>query len=170
MRSVPRRSRLRSQEAITPAREALCGKIRHHGVSNFGRRDLEEWVALAGGNSLAVNQVLYNLATRGIEWDLVPWCRERGVAIMAYTPLGHGRMLGHSSLVEIARRRAATPAQVALAWLLHRDGTIVIPKAASPEHVRENRGAADLVLLAEDLALIDRAFPPPRRKTALGMG
>jgi diketogulonate reductase-like aldo/keto reductase len=146
------------------------GKIRHHGVSNFDRRDLEEWVGLAGGSTVAADQVLYNLATRGIEWDLVPWCRERGVAIMAYTPLGHGRMLGNASLVEIARRHGATPAQVALAWLLQRNGTIVIPKAAHPEHVRENRGAADLTLSAEDLALIDRALPPPRRKSALGMG
>jgi diketogulonate reductase-like aldo/keto reductase len=146
------------------------GKIRHHGVSNFDRRDIEEWTALAGGDSVAADQVLYNLTTRGVEWDLVPWCRERGVAIMAYTPLGHGRVLADPALAEIARRHAATPAQVALAWLLWQDGTIVIPKAARPEHVRENRGAADIVLSAEDLAAIDRAFPPPRRKSALGMG
>jgi diketogulonate reductase-like aldo/keto reductase len=146
------------------------GKIRHHGVSNFDRRDLEEWAALTGGGALAADQVLYNLATRGIEWDLAPWCRERGVTVMAYTPLGHGRMRGDPSLAEIARRHAATPSQVALAWLLDRGGTIVIPKAARHEHVRENRGAADLLLSAEDLTLIDRAFPPPRRKSALGIG
>ena len=146
------------------------GKIRHHGVSNFDRRGLEEWRALAGGAAVAANQVLYNLATRGIEWDLMPWCRDHGVAIMAYTPLGHGRMLANQSLVAIARRYGATPAQVALAWLLRQAGTIVIPKAARPAHVRENRGAADLALTAEDLDAIDRAFPPPRRSTALGMG
>jgi diketogulonate reductase-like aldo/keto reductase len=151
-------------------RLARDGKIRHHGVSNFDRRSLEEWRALAGGSGVAAYQVLYNLATRGIEWDLVPWCREHGVAIMAYTPLGHGRMLTDPSLVEVARRHGATPAQVALAWLLRRAGTIVIPKAARPEHVRENRGAADIVLSAEDLAAIDRAFPPPRRGSALGIG
>jgi diketogulonate reductase-like aldo/keto reductase len=151
-------------------RLARDGKIRHHGVSNFDRRGLEEWRALAGGAAVAADQVLYNLATRGIEWDLVPWCREHGVAIMAYTPLGHGRMLADTSLVEIARRHGATPAQVALAWLLHRAGTIVIPKAARLDHVRENRGAADIVLSADDLAAIDRAFPPPRRPTALGIG
>jgi diketogulonate reductase-like aldo/keto reductase len=149
---------------------ARDGKIRHHGVSNFDRRGLEEWRALAGGSGVAANQVLYNLATRGIEWDLVPWCRERNVAIMAYTPLGHGRMLTDSSLVEVARRHGATPAQVALAWLLRRAGTIVIPKAARLEHVRENRGAADIALSAEDLAAIDQAFPPPRRSSALGIG
>jgi diketogulonate reductase-like aldo/keto reductase len=151
-------------------RLARDGKIRHHGVSNFDRRGLEEWQALAGGAAVAADQVLYNLATRGIEWDLVPWCRECGVAIMAYTPLGHGRMLADPSLVEIARRHAATPAQVALAWLLSRAGTIVIPKAARADHVRENRGAADIVLSAEDLAAIDRAFPPPRRNSPLGIG
>ena len=150
-------------------RLARDGKIRHHGVSNFDRRGLEEWRALAGGSAVAADQVLYNLATRGIEWDLVPWCREHGVAVMAYTPLGHGRMLADPSLIEIARRDGATPAQVALAWLLSRAGTIVIPKAARLDHVRENRGAADIVLSAEDIAAIDRAFPPPRRGP-LGIG
>jgi diketogulonate reductase-like aldo/keto reductase len=151
-------------------RLARDGKIRHHGVSNFDRRGLEEWRALAGGTAVAADQVLYNLATRGVEWDLVPWCREHGVAIMAYTPLGHRRMLADPSLADIARRHGGTPAQVALAWLLRRAGTIVIPKAARLEHVRENRGAADLVLGAEDLAAIDRAFPPPRGQSALGIG
>ncbi len=149
---------------------ARDGKIRHHGVSNFDRRDLEEWRALAGGAAVAADQVLYNLATRSIEWDLVPWCREHGVAIMAYTPLGHGRMLADPDLVEIARRHGATPAQVALAWLMRRAGTIVIPKAARPEHVRENRGAADIALSADDLAAIDRSFPAPRRSSPLGIG
>jgi diketogulonate reductase-like aldo/keto reductase len=151
-------------------RLARDGKIRYHGVSNFDRRDLEEWAALAGGASLVADQVLYNLATRGIEWNLRPWCRERGIAIMAYTPLGHGRMLVEPSLAEVARRHAASPAQVALAWLLHQGDTVVIPKAARAEHVRENRGAADLRLSAEDLALIDRTFPPPRRESPLGIG
>jgi diketogulonate reductase-like aldo/keto reductase len=146
------------------------GKIRHHGVSNFDRRDIEEWTALAGGETVATDQVLYNLTTRSIEWDLVPWCRERGIPIMAYTPLGHGRMLANPALAEIGRRHSATAAQVALAWLLQRDGTIVIPKASRAEHVRENRGAADLVLSAADLVMIDEAFPPPRRKSALGIG
>jgi diketogulonate reductase-like aldo/keto reductase len=145
------------------------GKIRYHGVSNFDRSDMAEWVALKGGEAVAADQVLYNLARRGPEWDLLPWCRERGVAIMAYTPLGQGSMLRHRTLAEIARRRRATPAQVALAWLLRRDGTIVIPKAARPEHVRENRGALDVALTGEDLAALDRAFPPPKSRSALGM-
>ncbi|MGH7068377.1 MAG: aldo/keto reductase, partial [Acetobacteraceae bacterium] len=133
------------------------GKIRYHGVSNFDRRDLEAWSALDGGSTVAADQVLYNLATRGVEWDLVPWCRERGVAIMAYTPLGQGGMLGNRTLGELARRRGASPAQVALAWLLRQEGTIVIPKAARPEHMRENCGALDLELAAEDVAALDSA-------------
>jgi diketogulonate reductase-like aldo/keto reductase len=145
------------------------GKIRYHGVSNFDRADMAEWVALKGGETVAADQVLYNLSHRGPEWDLVPWCRERGIAIMAYTPLGQGRMLGNRGLAEIARRRGATPAQIALAWLLREDGTIVIPKASRPEHVRENRGALEVALTEEDLAALDRAFPPPKGRSALGM-
>jgi diketogulonate reductase-like aldo/keto reductase len=145
------------------------GKIRHHGVSNFDRADMAEWVGLSGGETVAADQVLYNLSRRGPEWDLVPWCRERGIAIMAYTPLGQGRMLGNPALAEIARRSGATPAQIALAWLLRQEGTIVIPKASRPEHVRENRGALDIALTEEDLTALDRAFPPPKGKSSLGM-
>jgi diketogulonate reductase-like aldo/keto reductase len=145
------------------------GKIRYHGVSNFDRADMAEWVGSQGGKTVAADQVLYNLSRRGPEWELLPWCRERSVAIMAYTPLGQGRMLRDRTLAEVARRREATPAQVALAWLLRQDGGIVIPKAARPEHVRENRGALGVALTAEDLAALDRAFPPPKGKSALGM-
>jgi len=145
------------------------GKIRHHGVSNFDRADMAEWAALQGGDTVAADQVLYNLTRRGPEWDLAPWCRERQVAMMAYTPLGTGGMLGNPALREIARQRGATPAQIALAWLLRQDGTIVIPKASRPEHVRENRGALDVRLTEQDLSAIDRAFPPPKGKSRLGM-
>jgi diketogulonate reductase-like aldo/keto reductase len=145
------------------------GKIRHHGVSNFDRTDMAEWLALKGGDTVAADQVLYNLGRRDPEWDLVPWCREHRVAIMAYTPLGTGGMLGNPVLTEIARRRGATPAQIALAWLLRQESTIVIPKASRPEHARENRGALDVSLPQEDLAALDRAFPPPKGKAPLGM-
>jgi diketogulonate reductase-like aldo/keto reductase len=144
------------------------GKIRHCGVSNFDRADMAEWVALKGGETVAADQVLYNLSRRGPEWDLLPWCRERGIAIMAYTPLGAGSLLRDRTLAEVARRRNATPAQVALAWLLRPQGTIVIPKAARLEHVRDNRGALDVVLTEEDFAALDRAFPPPKGKISLG--
>jgi len=145
------------------------GKIRHHGVSNFDRGDMEEWVALRGEETVAADQVLYNLGRRGPEWDLVPWCREHGIAIMAYTPLGQGSMLGNRGLAEIARRRDTTPAQIALAWLLRQEGTIVIPKASRAAHVRENRGALDVELTEDDLAALDRAFPPPKGRSSLGV-
>ena len=141
------------------------GKIRYHGVSNFDRSDMAQWVALSGGEGVAADQVLYNLSHRGPEWDLLPWCRERGVAVMAYTPLGQGGMLRHQTLAEIARRRRATSAQIALAWLLRQAGTIVIPKAAHPEHVLENRGALDIALTEA----LDRTFPPPKDKGASGI-
>ena len=145
------------------------GKIRHYGVSNFDRGDMEEWVALRGEETVAADQVLYNLSRRGPEWDLVPWCREHGVAVMAYTPLGQGSMLGNRGLAEIARRRGKTPAQIALAWLLRQEGTIVIPKASRAAHVRENRGALDVELTEDDLVALDRAFPPPKGRSPLGM-
>jgi diketogulonate reductase-like aldo/keto reductase len=146
------------------------GKIRHHGVSNFDRRDMEEWVKISGGETVASNQILYNLTRRGPEWEVIPWCRQRNISIMAYSPIEQGRMLGQSALAAVAARHpGATPAQVALAWLLGRDGMIVIPKAGNKEHVRENAGALDLKLTDQDLADLDKSFPPPKGRTALGM-
>jgi diketogulonate reductase-like aldo/keto reductase len=151
------------------ARLKRDGKIRHHGVSNFDVGDLQEWTALAGGEGVAANQILYNLQHRAPEWGLIPWCRERRIAIMAYTPLGQGSFLGNRTLGEIAARHTATPAHVALAWLLRQDGMIVIPKATQLAHVRDNRGAISVKLTDADLAALDRAFPPPKGKTPLGM-
>ena len=155
------------------ARLQRDGKIRHHGVSNFNIDEMREWVGLAGGSTggqtVAANQILYNLSRRGPEWELIPWCRERGIAIMAYTPLEQGRILGNRALQEVAARHGATAAQVALAWLLRQDGMMVIPKATTQQHVRDNRGAAELRLTADDLAALDRAFPPPEGGTPLGM-
>jgi diketogulonate reductase-like aldo/keto reductase len=151
------------------ARLKRDGKIRHHGVSNFNTDDMREWVAIADGETVASNQILYNLGRRGPQYELIPWCRERGITIMAYTPLDQGRILANKTLGEVAARHGASAAQVALAWLLRQDGMIVIPKATSQEHVRDNRGAVDLALDAGDLAALDRAFPPPKGRTALGM-
>jgi diketogulonate reductase-like aldo/keto reductase len=151
------------------ARLQRGGKIRHHGVSNFNTDDMKEWVSLSGGDTVASNQILYNLSRRGPEFELIPWCRERRISIMAYSPLEQGRMLGNRGLQQVAQRYNATPAQVALAWLLRQDGMIMIPKATRPEHVRENRAALDLRLADEDLAALDRAFPPPKGRTPLGM-
>ncbi len=149
-----------------------AGKIRRFGVSNFDVVDLEEAAALRGGTDVAANQVLYNLEHRGIEWDLLGWCRRHGIPVMAYSPLGSSprnvkRLLGTASLQAVARRHDATPAQVALAWALRRDDVYVIPKAATQAHVRENRRALDMELSAEDLAELDGAFPPPSRKIPL---
>ncbi|MGC2414962.1 MAG: aldo/keto reductase [Stellaceae bacterium] len=146
------------------------GKIRHHGVSNFDTKDMQEWIGLAGGESVVANQILYNLGRRGPQFELIPWCREQGIAIMAYTPLDQGRILGNRALGEVALRHRASPAQVALAWLLGQDGMIVIPKATNLEHVRDNCGALNLALDTQDLAALDRAFPPPKGRTSLGMG
>lgn len=145
------------------------GKIRHWGVSNFDTDDMKELFALPGGDACATNQVLYNLKRRRIEYDLVPWCRSRKIPIMAYSPIEQGRLLNAAVLKAVAERHEATPAQIALAWLLRQTGTIVIPKATSPQHVRENRAALDLQLTTDDLAALDRAFPPPHKKYALEM-
>ena len=145
-----------------------AGKIRAYGVSNFDCDDMADAIAVPPA-TVATNQVLYNLRHRGIEHDLLPWCRERGIPLMAYSPVEQGELLGHSSLRAIATRHDATPAQVALAWLLRNDDVIVIPKASELSHVRENHAAADLVLDADDVAALDAAFPPPQEKVALAM-
>jgi diketogulonate reductase-like aldo/keto reductase len=111
--------------------------------------------------------VLYNLTRRGIEHDLLPWCRARGLHVTAYSPIEQGRLLGAPALAEVAARRGATPAQVALAWVLRQPGVTAIPKAGTVAHVEENRAALDLTLAPEDLAALDRAFPPPRQKVPL---
>lgn len=158
------------EETIRGFEDLLAaGCIRHWGVSNFDRAEMEETFAIAGGAACVANQVLYNLSRRGIEHELIDWCRRRDVAIMAYSPIEQGRILSHPELKRVAQRHRATPAQVALAWILREKGVIAIPKAGTPEHVRENRAALDLDLTAEDHAALDRAFPPPRGPTPLEM-
>jgi diketogulonate reductase-like aldo/keto reductase len=146
-----------------------AGKIRQHGVSNFDTEDMAAWAKLPGGKSAATDQVIYNLSRRGIEWELLPWCRKHHIPVMAYSPVDQGSLLGKRGLKQIAARRGVTPAQVALAWLLHQEGVVAIPKAARPEHVRENRAALDLELTAEELSELDRAFPPPKSAQPLQM-
>jgi diketogulonate reductase-like aldo/keto reductase len=159
-------------EAFVRLREQ--GKIGDFGVSNFDTGDMEEAAALPGGALIATDQVLYNLTRRGIEWDLLPWCRERRMPLMAYSPLEsnpqeQGRLLGDPQLAAVARRHGVTPARVALAWVLRQEGVVVIPKAVRPQHVRDNCAALDLVLTPEDLAQLDAAFPAPRRRQPLAM-
>jgi diketogulonate reductase-like aldo/keto reductase len=138
-----------------------AGKIRYWGVSNFDVPDLEELRSLPGGREVATDQVLYNLSRRGIEWRLLFWCRELGLPIMAYSPIEQGRLLRNPVLQRVAARHGATAAQVALAWVLRHADVIAIPRAGNPAHVEENRGALDLRLTEQDLAELDRAFPPP---------
>jgi diketogulonate reductase-like aldo/keto reductase len=161
-------------EAFVRLREQ--GKIGDFGVSNFDLDDMLEAAALPGGELVASNQVLYNLTQRGVEWELLPWCRERRIPLMAYSPLEsnpqeQGSLLGNPQLAAVARRHGVSPARVALAWLLRQEDVAVIPKAVRPEHVRDNRAALELapLLTAEDLAQLDAGFPAPRRRRPLAM-
>lgn len=146
------------------------GKIRFWGVSNLDLSEMEEIAALPDGAHCATDQVLYNAETRGIEFDLLPWCRARHMPIMAYSPVGQGgKLLRSPALTAVARRHRVTPAQVAIAWTLRDDDVISIPKASDPEHVRQNAAAGELVLGKDDLAEIDTRHPPPKRKQSLGI-
>ncbi|MGH7212948.1 MAG: aldo/keto reductase [Acetobacteraceae bacterium] len=165
------RGSVRLAETVA-AFEALhaAGKIRFWGVSNLDAGDMEELTKVSGGGGCATDQVLYNPGERGIEFDLIPWCRARSMPLMAYSPVGQGgAMLRSRALVDVARRHGATPAQVAIAWGLRHPDVISIPKAADVAHVRENAAAASITLSTEDLAEIDATFPPPRRKKGLAI-
>ena len=144
------------------------GKIRHWGVSNLDADEMAELAAVPGGGACAGNQVLYNLSRRGIEWDLLPWCREHGMPVMAYSPIEQGRLPTGGVLGALARKHGCTAFQLALAWVLAQPGVLAIPKAARIEHVEANAAALDLALSPEDLAAIDREFQPPMRKRPLG--
>jgi len=146
-----------------------AGKIRHFGVSNLDLSDMDEWWKVAGGRACAANQLLYNLSRRGIEWDLLPWLRERRVPVMAYSPIEQGRLLGDRKLAGFAQRHGVTPSQAALAWLLQKDGVIVIPKTGRRERLKENLGALGTPLDAAQLAELNRLFPPPQRAQPLEM-
>ena len=146
------------------------GKIRRWGVSNFDVEDMKELLATENVSACAANQVLYNLENREIESGLLPWSQRNKIPIMAYSPVGHGRgLLNNSTLNEIAKRKDATAAQVALAWVLRQPDVIAIPKASDQRHVRQNAQSLEIELTKEDLAEIDRAFPPPKSKEPLPM-
>src|ERR1700687_257775 len=146
-----------------------AGKIRYWGVSNFDVVDMIELWKLDGGANVATDQVLYNLTRRGIEYDLMPWCRNRNIPIMAYSPIEQGRLLDDRELRHVAARHNATPAQVARAWVLRQDGVVAIPTAASIAHVREDYAALELHLTGEYLTALDRAFPAPTEAMPLAM-
>ncbi|PBB69395.1 oxidoreductase [Mesorhizobium sp. WSM4312] len=162
--SVPLAETVEAFEALKKA-----GKIRHWGVSNFDTEDMEDLAGLPDGGNVQTNQVLYNLVRRGPEFDLAPWSRRRGIPLMAYSPVEQGALARNARLDAVAARRNATAAQIALAWVMHQEGVIAIPKASSQEHVRQNFAALHIELTGEDLADLDRAFPPPTRRRGLEM-
>lgn len=148
------------------------GKIGRWGVSNLDYDDMQELWRVEGGAACATNQVLYHLASRGIEYDLLPWCQQQAMPVMAYCPLAQaGRLrsglMNHPVVNEIACDHHATAAQILLAWVISHQGVIAIPKAASVEHVKENAGALDITLTAQELLKLERAFPAPAHKTPL---
>ena len=158
-------------EETVAAFEALkrAGKIRHWGVSNFDTDAMEQLWRTPGGQAAQVNQVLYNLGERGIEWDLRPWLGERRVPVMAYSPFDQGRLLRSAPLVSFARHKGMTPAQVAIAWLLAQDGVIAIPKTGNAQRLRENAAALERPLTPTEREDLDRLFPPPDGPSALAM-
>jgi diketogulonate reductase-like aldo/keto reductase len=151
--------------------EALrrAGKIRHWGVSNLDLADMQELWAIAGGRHAAANQLLYNLAHRGIEWDLMPWLHRHHVAVMAYSPIDQARLLRHRKLGVMAERVGRTPAQLALAWLLSRPGVIAIPKTSHRDRMRENAAVLSRPLTKAEAEELDRLFAPPSGPAPLAM-
>jgi diketogulonate reductase-like aldo/keto reductase len=146
-----------------------AGKIRHYGVSNLDLSDLRELWPLPGGTAVATNQLLYNLARRGIEWELLPWLRERRIPIMAYSPFEQGRLLRDSRLNEFSRRHGMTPVETALSWLLSHRDVVAIPKTGRRGRLRENVAALARDLTPAQLVELDRLFPPPARARPLEM-
>jgi diketogulonate reductase-like aldo/keto reductase len=146
-----------------------AGKIRNWGVSNFDVDDLDALARVPNAQACVSNQVLYHLASRGIEWELLPYCRSAEVMVMAYSPLGQGPLLKKPALQAVAAKHAVTAAAIALAWVLRQANVVTIPKASKEEHVRANLKALEVVLDAEDLAALDRAFHPPKGGTPLQM-
>ncbi len=145
------------------------GKIRHYGVSNFDKGELEELWQAPGGKDFQTNQLLYNLVRRGVEWETLPWMRERGIPTMAYSPLEQARLLKDPKLSGFARDHGMTPAQAALRWLLAQNDVIVIPKTTSPDRLKENIAALDRQLTPDEIAELDKLFPPPKSRRPLEM-
>jgi diketogulonate reductase-like aldo/keto reductase len=162
--SVPLEETVEGFEALRRA-----GKIRHWGVSNFDTADMEELMEVPGGDACATNQILYNVARRGGEFDLLPWLRARNMPTMAYSPVDHARLPKRSPLDDLADARGVSVFQVALAWVLRQPEVFAIPKAGSVEHVRDNYRALELQLSADECAAIDAYFRPPRSKRPLEM-
>jgi len=163
--AVPLRETVRGFEQLQTR-----GLIRHWGVSNFDLADLQELASLPGGAACAANQVWYSLGRRGVEFDLLPWQAQRQMPLMAYSPIDQGALTEHAGLATLAERLGRTPGQLALAWTLAHPGVVSIPKSSDSLRLHQNLQAARWMLSAEDLAALDRLFPPPRRKQALAVG
>ncbi len=146
------------------------GLIRHWGVSNFDLADMRELMAMPGGSDCSANQVWYSLTRRGVEFDLLPWQRQRQMPLMAYSPIDQGALAGHAPLAALAARRGLCAAQLALAWALAQAGVMAIPKSSQAPHLQHNWQAAALRLSPEELAELDRLFAPPRRRQPLAVG
>ena len=145
------------------------GKIVDWGVSNFDADDMAELKRVGDGDRCAANQVLYHLGSRGIEWQLLPDSQRAGIPIMAYCPLGQGELIGHPAIVQLADKHAVAPSAIALAFLLAKPGILAIPKSSHAERVKDFATAREVKLDAEDVAILDREFPPPECKMALNI-
>lgn len=143
------------------------GKIRHWGVSNFDTSDMQELYGIPEGKNCQINQVLYNLSRRGIEWDLLPWCRSMGLPIMAYSPIEQGRLLENKKLKALASEIGVSAAQLSIAWSIRNNDIITIPKASNLEHVSQNIEAWTIKLEIAILDELDKLFKPPVRKKGL---
>ena len=143
------------------------GKIKHWGVSNFDTSDMQELYGIPDGKNCQINQVLYNLSRRGIEWDLLPWCRSMGLPIMAYSPIEQGRLLENKKLIALASEIGVSAAQLSIAWSIRKNDIITIPKASNLEHVSQNIDAWTIKLESAILDELDKLFEPPVRKRGL---
>ena len=143
------------------------GKIKHWGVSNFDTSDMQELYGIPEGKNCQINQVLYNLSRRGIEWDLLPWCRSKGLPIMAYSPIEQGRLLENKKLKALASEIGVSAAQLSIAWSIRNNDIITIPKASNLEHVGQNIDAWTIKLESAILDELDKLFEPPVRKKGL---
>lgn len=154
-------------KALTELQEE--GKIGSWGVSNMDVEEMEDFFSFREGRACATDQVLYNLAARGPEYDLIPWCVRYNIPIMAYSPILQGQLLRNPIIRRIAEEKGATPSQVSLAWTMRNGYTLSIPKSGNPSHVEENFGALSITLSASELSLLDKTFPAPLSKVPLEM-
>ncbi len=154
-------------EAFERLRDA--GRLREWGVSNFDTDDMQALWAVDGGARCAANQIWYSVSQRGAEFDLLPWMRERGLPLMAYSPIDQAALAADRTLAAIGRCVQASAAQVALAWAMRAGDVIAIPKAVKVDHQRDNLASTRLTLDAEAISAIDRSFPAPGRKRSLAI-